>query len=187
MTTTVMTSSVRICDERRWAAVARTAARAESGSVWPATAVAVHHLARASPAAAVGERVWRRRSEPAAVERARTGITFIIIITGGRQRGKRFRLCRPCRLLRGDNRVRGGLVGGGSLIGRRVGKKSPFVFRRRASYAISCPVPSLSKQKWQLGDYSEPMHLSCRLRAGVSTRGLMHAVSAPALHPRAAE
>lgn len=119
MRTTVGASSARRCDERRWAApAARTAARAGSGSgsVSPVAATAaVRHSARASVVvAAVGERVWRRRMAPAvvvAVEKARTGIiSIIIIIIGGRRRGMRCRLCRPCRLLRGDDRVCVGLT-----------------------------------------------------------------------------
>lgn len=115
MRTTVGTSSARRCDERQWAApaAARTAARAGSGSVSPVAATAaVRRSARASVVvAAVGERVWQRRMEPTAVERGCMGGIINIIITGGpRRRGMRCRLCRPCRLLRGDDRVCVGLT-----------------------------------------------------------------------------
>lgn len=105
-TTLVGTSSGRRCAERRWAApaaAARTAARAgsASASVSRITA-AVRHSARVSVVAAEdGERVWQRRMEPAAVEKHCTGI--IIITTGGpQQRGKKSRLYRLYRVLRGD-------------------------------------------------------------------------------------
>jgi hypothetical protein len=114
MRTTVGASSARRCDERRWAApaAARTAARAGSGSVSPVAATAaVRRSARASVVvAAVGERVWQRRMEPTAVERGCMGGIIIIIIIGGRRRGMKFRLCRRCRVLRGDDRVCVGLT-----------------------------------------------------------------------------
>jgi hypothetical protein len=93
--------------------------------------------------------------EPTAVERGCMGGIINIIITGGpRRRGMRCRLCRPCRLLRGDDRVCVTCV--------VPGKKPQASAEEDEMKGISCPSTgktSSETTKLQLGEHSGPIHI----------------------------